>query len=448
MSMLQFRKLTVLMVSFCNSVSAQNPFIQDQFTADPSARVFDGKVYVYPSHDIPCTESRGRIGWFCMEDYHVFSSSNLTDWTDHGIIVSQNKVNWVDSTSYSMWAPDCIFRNGKYYFYFPTRPKDTIKNGRGFTIGVAISDKPTGPFIPQTEPIKNVRGIDPNVFVDKDGQAYLFWSAGNIYGAKMKDNLLELASEVKTLQQLPTKGLKEGPYLFERNGIYYLTYPHVENKTERLEYAIGDNPLGLFKMTGVIMDESTTGCWTNHHSIINFRNQWYLFYHHNDLSPQFDKNRSIRIDSLFFNEDGTIRKVTPTLRGVGLTNASQKIQIDRYTDISDKGVSITFLDTVNRFKGWMTIFDTRNAWTQYNSVDFGKKQFKSVVVRALSETGGTMQIHIDSIAGTVIAEIIIPKARDWKNIRAPLLKSEFGVHHLFVVLKDEGHVKIDWITFE
>jgi hypothetical protein len=132
------------------------------------------------------------------------------------------------------------------------------------------------PIPPEATPIKGVRGIDPNVFIDKDGQAYLYWSAGNIYGAKLKENMLELASEVKTLGELPTKGLKEGPYLFERNGIYYLTYPHVENKIERLEYAIGDNPLGPFKVTGVIMDESPTGCWTNHHSLLQFKNQWYF----------------------------------------------------------------------------------------------------------------------------------------------------------------------------
>ncbi len=125
-----------LMVLFfsINSTFAQNPFIMDQFTADPSARVFEGKVYVYPSHDILAGEGRGRPGWFCMEDYHVFSSPNLTDWIDHGVIVSQNKVNWVDSTSYSMWAPDCITKNGKYYFYFPSRPK----KGGFFSIGVAV----------------------------------------------------------------------------------------------------------------------------------------------------------------------------------------------------------------------------------------------------------------------------------------------------------------------
>src|SRR3972149_12172606 len=146
--------------------------------------------------------------------------------------------------------------------------------------------------------------------------------------------------------------------------------------------------MGPFNVIGVIMDESPTGCWTNHHSIIEFKDQLYLFYHHNDLSPHFDKNRSIRIDSLFFNEDGTIQKVIPTLRGVGVTNASQKIQIDRYSLISNEGASIAFLDTMNKFEGWKTILDAENAWIQYNSIDFGNNEFKSVNVKASSKTGG------------------------------------------------------------
>ena len=232
----------LLLVIITFNATAQNPIIRNQFSADPSARVFGGRVYIYPSHDILCTETKGKVGWFCMEDYHVFSSANLTDWTDHGVIVTQNKVNWVKPESYSMWAPDCIERNGKYYFYFPTTPKDS-NIAKGFTIGVAIADKPEGPFKTQELPIAGVRGIDPNVFIDKDGQAYLYWSQGNIYAAKLKKNMLELESQPVVLSALPTKGLKEGPYMFERKGIYYLTYPHVQNKTERLEYAIGDNPL-------------------------------------------------------------------------------------------------------------------------------------------------------------------------------------------------------------
>jgi hypothetical protein len=426
---------------------AQNPLITNQFTADPSARVFNGRMYVYPSHDIRATPGRGRAGWFVMEDYHVFSSANLTDWTDHGVIITQNKVPWVKPDSYSMWAPDCIFRNGKYFFYFPTTPKDTT-NGKGFTIGVAVADKPTGPFVPQATPIKNVRGIDPNVFIDKDGQAYLYWSQGNIYGAKLKENMLELASEPKTLGVLPAQGLKEGPYLFERNGIYYLTYPHVANKTERLEYATSTSPLGPFTVRGVLMDESPTGCWTNHHSIIDFKNQWYLFYHHNDLSPDFDKNRSIMLDSLFFNADGTIRKVRPTLRGVGLTDARQKIQLDRYSRLSDQGASIAFLDSSNSFRGWKTVFTTPASWVQYNGVSFGKQKLKTIIVRVAAAKGGRVQIRLDNAKGPVIGQLTIPPGSEWQELRTPLLTFEPGTHNLVVSSRNDAHVAIDWIKFE
>jgi arabinoxylan arabinofuranohydrolase len=425
---------------------AQNPIIRNQFSADPSARVFEGKVYLYPSHDILANKERGRPGWFCMEDYHVFSSTNLTDWIDHGIIISQDKVSWVNSKAYAMWAPDCIYRNGRYYFYFPAPAKDTTY-GRGFSIGVAVSDKPYGPFTPQSEPIKNVRGIDPNIFIDKDGQTYLYWSARIVYVAKLKENMLELASEPQLVEGLPDKGLKEGPYMFERNGIYYLTYPHVQDSTERLEYAVADNPIGPFTVTGVIMDESP-GCWTNHHSIIDYKNQWYLFYHYNDLSPQFDKNRSVRIDSLFFNEDGSIKKVIPTLRGVGVTDASTKIQIDRYSLRSNTGSSIEFLDTLNKFEGWKTILDSANVWIQYNSVDFGNNKVKSVNVRAKSKTGGSLQLRLDKMDSPVIAEVKISRDSEWNIFDFPVKEYRSGIHNLIVQLKNNSVIEIDWVSFK
>lgn len=437
--------LLALMLWF-NSLMAQNPLIQNQFSADPSARVFNGKVYLYPSHDIPVTPGHGKAGWFCMQDYHVFSSANLTDWTDHGVIVSQNKVPWADSTAYSMWAPDCIERAGKYYFYFPA----TAKSGtsRGFSVGVAIADKPYGPFIPQPSPIAGIHGIDPNVQIDKDGQVYIYWAQGNLYGAKLKDNMLELASEPVKLEGFPDKGLKEGPYLFERKGIYYMTYPHVANKIERLEYAMSASPLGPFKYAGVLMDESASGCWTNHQSIIEFKNQWYLFYHNDDLSPNFDKNRSVRADSLFFNEDGTIRKVIPTLRGVGATASTQKIQIDRFNATSMDGVGVTFLDTLNKFKGWKTTFSKANSWVKYNSVVFGKKAAGRIYVNACSATGGTLLISTDDKPGKVIAKLIIPKGNDWRIVTKTGLLMPAGVKNLIVQSKDGGSVDVDWISFK
>ncbi|HEY3371111.1 MAG TPA: family 43 glycosylhydrolase [Prolixibacteraceae bacterium] len=431
-----------------NSLSAQNPIVGDQFSADPTARVFKGKIYVFPSHDILTPAQKpGRKDWFCMEDYHVFSSENLTDWKDHGMIISQNKVKWVDASSYSMWAPDCIERNGKYYFYFPANKISTDPNGRkGFGIGVAIADQPEGPYLPLPEPIKGVDGIDPNVFIDKDGQAYLYWAQGNISVAKLKDNMTELASEPQVIANLPAKGLKEGPFMFERMGIYYLTIPHVENKIERLEYAIGDNPMGPFKMAGVVMDESPLNCWTNHQSFVQYKGQWYLFYHQDAYSPKFDKNRSISIDSLFFNTDGSIRKVIPTYRGVGLTSAMENIQLDRYSKLSKDGASIAFIDTVNTFAGWKTILKAPEAWVQYNSVDFGTKKLKSLEVKALSANGGTVQIHLDQVDGPLLAEITIPKAGDWKTTEAKVSKPPKGVHTLFVVSKAAA-LEIDWIRF-
>ncbi len=441
---------TLIIVQFFLFITvslAQNPIVRDQFTADPSARSFNGKVYVYPSHDIIAEEGKGREGWFCMEDYHVFSSENLTDWEDHGVIVSQKNVEWANPDSYSMWAPDCVEKNGKYYFYFPTLVKDSTI-GRGFGIGVAVADKPEGPFVPQAKPIKGIFGIDPNILIDKDGQAYIYWSMRELFVAKLKDNMIELASEPQVIKELPSVGLKEGPWMFERNGIYYMTYPHVNDKIERLEYAIGDNPMGPFKYTGVIMDESPMNCWTNHLSIMEHNGQWYLFYHQNELSPKFDKNRSICVDSLFFNSDGTIQKVKPTLRGVGLTQASDKIEIDRYSDKSEDGSSIEFIDSLDTFKGWKTILSKKGAWIKYNSVSFGRAKQKTLELKASSYTGGTLQVYLDKIGGTLISEVVLQEGTCSKTVEAKVLKYPKGINNLVVALKEEGVVEIDWIKFK
>lgn len=425
------------------ALQAQNPIIRDQFTADPTARVFEGKLYVYPSHDIPSPIDRLKE-WFCMADYHVFSSENLTDWTDHGVILSQENVPWVAPESYSMWAPDCVYKNGKYYFYFPSTPKG--EGMRGFNIGVAVADKPYGPFTPQASPIKGVMGIDPCVLVDKDGQAYIYWSGRGMSVAKLKENMLELATEPVQIAGLP-EGFKEGPFAFERNGKYYFTFPWVKDKTETLAYAMGDSPMGPFEFKGIIMDESPVGCWTNHHSLVEYKGQWYLFYHHNDYSPEFDKNRSIRADSLFFNPDGTIQKVIPTLRGVGLTDARKEIQLDRYSRLSDKGAAIDYLNQANKFEGWKTLLSTDGAWVQYNRVDFGKQAPRKVKARVLSASGGTLQIRIDGAAGTVIAEVKVPKGNQWTEIEAPVRSGKSGIHDLYVSLKGNNEVAIDWLSF-
>src|SRR6185437_17125636 len=194
--------------------------------------------------------------------------------------------------------------------------------------------------------------------------------------------------------------------------------------------------------------ESPTGCWTNHQSIIQYKNQWYLFYHHNDYSPQFDKARSIRADSLTFNDDGTIKKVVPTLRGIGLTNATSEIQVDRYSAISRQGASISFLDTADRFKGWKTAFSENGAWVQYNSVDFGEKPFRSVLVKAMAEGDNMLEIHNGDIDGPVIASVKITETGDWKTIQAPVSKYTPGIQNIFVLSKGNTPLSVDWIKFE
>jgi hypothetical protein len=270
---------------------------------------------------------------------------------------------------------------------------------------------------------------------------------GQIFVAKLKENMLELDSEPMVIENLPQKGLKEGPWVFERNGIYYLTFPHVENRIERLEYAIGNSPVGPFKMTGVIMDESPTGCWTNHHSIVEYNQQWYLFYHHNDYSPKFDKNRSIRVDSLFFNADGTIQNVKPTLRGVGLSSAEQPIEIDRYSAMSESGASIAFIDSSNVFKGWKTLLSQQAAWVQYNKVESTGKKLKTIKVKALSESGGTLQVRLNSPQGAVVSEIVVPPSNTWQVIDTRIAGLKPGIYDLVVLLNDGGAVEVDWIQF-
>ena len=453
-------------------MSAQNPIIRDQFSADPTARVFNNKVYVYPSHDIVPPEGQ-RQDWFCMEDYHVFSSENLTDWTDHGVIVTQNKVPWVRPDSYSMWAPDCVERNGKYYFYFPSAPK----GGMGFGVGVAIADSPEGPFVCESEPIKGINGIDPCVLLASDGNAYIFWGNGRC--AKLKDNMKELADDtpkekvkwgerefemygVNCLKGLPSRQA-EGPFAFEYNGNYYLTYPYVRENTEVLGYAMSKNPMGPYEYKGIIMAEHENGCWTNHHSIINYKGQWYLFYHHNDFSPRDDKRRSVCIEKLYFNADGTIKEVKPTMRGVGINKATEKIEIDRFS-ASSSDVTTQLIDTINTFRSFEATLPVKGSWMRYNDIDFSCITDGYVIVKAKASENTKFFIREKAANGKIIAKVdltVKPEApagmpamfrRDfsnqWLSLTAPLDYTPKGVTDLVITVEGDAGISVDNVQFK
>ncbi len=448
-------------------MQAQNPIIRDQFTADPTARVFNNKVYLYPSHDIVPPAGQ-RQDWFCMEDYHVFSSENLTDWTDHGVIITQNKVPWVRPDSYSMWAPDCVERNGKYYFYFPSAPKD----GRGFGIGVAVADRPEGPFICEPEPIKGISGIDPCVLQASDGNAYIFWGAGRC--AKLKPNMKELADDtpkekvkfgnrefemygVNCLKDLPNRQA-EGPFAFEYNGNYYLTYPYVRENTEVLGYAMSKNPMGPYEYKGLIMPEHENGCWTNHHSIINYKGQWYLFYHQNAFSPRDDKRRSVQIDKLFFNPDGTIKEVKKTMRGVGVNKATEKIEIDRYSTASSD-VTTSLIDTVNTFRGYQASLPKKGSWLHYADVDFSPITDAYLIVNAKAGGNTEFCVREKNAKGKVIARVTMnvvtqmgqfrrDQSNQWLTQTVNLEYVPKGVTDLCVTCEGDAEVSINWVQFK
>ncbi len=476
--------ITLLLLFSACVCKAQNPVITGQYTADPTARVFCGKMYLYPSHDIVPPEGQ-RQDWFSMADYHVFSSENLTDWTDHGVIVSQQTVPWGNPEGYSMWAPDCVYKNGKYYFYFPDAPK----SGRGFAVGVATADSPEGPFTCEPEPIKGISGIDPCVLIDDDGSAYIYWQGMGLRGAKLKDNMKELDGELTPVSlpanvQVPAnaprmmvggqpmeglpEGFKEGPFAFRRGQWYYLTFPWVRgdtsngaNPTETLAYAMSKNPLGPWDFKGIIMAEHDNQCWTNHHSIVEYQGQWYIFYHRNDYSPGDDKRRSVRIEKIAFNSDGTIQEVFQTLRGVGITKATEKIQPDRYSQASE-GVSIAFTDTLNRFNGWQVSLPQKGSWVRYNDVDFSSLTDGYVVVCAKASQNTEFclkeQTKTGRGSGKTIARLKLtvknengPFRRDmsgqWITLTAPLEYMPKGLSDL-VITCEGGGVDIDWVQFK
>ena len=463
---------TIVLFVAATVATAQNPIIRDQFTADPTARVFNGKVYLYPSHDIFPPEGQ-RQDWFCMEDYHVFSSENLTDWTDHGVIVTQNKVPWVRPDSYSMWAPDCVEKNGKYYFYFPSVPDSAM---RGFGVGVAVADSPEGPFVPEPEPIKGINGIDPCVLLASDGNAYIFWGAGRC--AKLKDNMKELADDtpkekvkwgerefemygVNCLKDLPSRQA-EGPFAFEANGWYYLTYPYVREKTEVLGYAMSKNPMGPYEYKGIIMAEHPN-CWTNHHSIVNFKGQWYLFYHQNAFSPNDDKRRSAQIEKLYFNADGTIQEVKPTLRGVGINQATERIEIDRFSTASSD-VTSQLIDTVNTFRSYEATLPVKGSWLKYNDIDFSCLTDGYMIISAKATGNTKFFIREKAADGKILAKVemtVKPETpagapamfrRDftnqWLTLTAPLEYTPKGVSDLVITCEGDAGVSVDWVQFK
>jgi hypothetical protein len=318
------------------------PLISHIYTADPSAQIFDGKIYLYPSHDedtgITTTGDGDR---FDMRDYHVFSMDKPGGpVTDHGVALSLGDVPWAGR---QLWAPDAAEKNGKYFLYFPAKDKQDI-----FRIGVATGTSPAGPFMAEPEPIPGSFSVDPAVFKDTDGEYYLYvggiwggqlqrWSSGNYLAedqypaddqpalapkvARMSDDMLTFAEELRDVQILDQDGTPiltgdndrrffEAAWVHKYNGKYYFSYS--TGDTHYIVYATGDSPYGPFTYQGVIL-EPVLG-WTNHHSIVEFEGKWYLFYHDTEVSEGQTHLRNVKMTELTHKADGSIQTINPFVK--------------------------------------------------------------------------------------------------------------------------------------
>jgi hypothetical protein len=338
----------------------QNPFVRDIYTADPSAHVWeDGRLYVYPSHDIAPPR-----GCDLMDKYHVYSTDDMVNWIDHGQILEASQVPWASPLANGgkfMWAPDCVYKNGKYYFYFPHPDKDPWNST--WKIGIAVSDKPASDFQVLEHTLIGLPEngeIDPCVFIDDDGQAYFYYGGGSrCYGAKLKDNMVELDGELQPMTGL--YDFHEGTWVFKRNGIYYLTYADNNSGANQLRHATSSSPLGPWSHKGVYLKPTTSD--TSHGSVVEYKGQWWAFYHTADLSG-IGSLRSICVDSLFFNEDGTIKTVRQTKdMGKPYKNTLRTVPgTIEAEDFNEGGQGIAYWDNSNE----NMYSEYRNDWVDIN----------------------------------------------------------------------------------
>jgi hypothetical protein len=316
------------------------PLVTHIYTADPSAHVFNGRIYIYPSHDIESNVSQDdEGGHFDMKDYHVLSMDSIGGKvTDHGVALDIKNVPWAGR---QMWAPDAAFKNGKYYLYFPAKDKKDV-----FHIGVATSASPEGPFKAEPNYIKGSYSIDPAVFTDTDGKSYMYfggiwggqlqrWSDGKYdsAGSKtdlkqdslpaigprvalMSNNMLSFSGPVREIKILDPEGKPllggdhdrrffEAAWMHKYNGKYYFSYS--TGDTHFIAYATGTSPYGPFTYQGVVLNPVVG--WTNHHSIVEINGKWYLFYHDSVFSGDKTHLRTVKVTELKYRPDGTIETI-------------------------------------------------------------------------------------------------------------------------------------------
>lgn len=321
----------LLTLAWCLRLSAAtNPIITNLFTADPAAMVYNDTVYLYTGHD---EAKDGEM--FTMKDWVCFSSKDMNTWTEHGPIMRVTDFKWATRDA---WASQCIERNGKFYFYAAVRSGNPHP---GMAIGVAVSDRPTGPFVDargsalvtddMTPSPNGWDDIDPTVFIDDDGTAWLCWGNPNCYLAKLKPNMVELDGAI---QKINVPNYTEGPWLYKRRKLYYLVYAAFAHQgmSEKICYATATNITGRWTYRGILTDQAKNS-YTIHPAVLEFHGQSYFFYHNATLTLNGQKGalgrRSVCVEYLYYNPDGTIQPIQQTVEGVSVPPKQDVLSVEK-----------------------------------------------------------------------------------------------------------------------
>jgi len=445
---------------------ADNPIIQTKYTADPAPMVYNDTVFLYTSHD----EENADV--FLMKNWLLYTSTDMVNWTDHGQVASLYDFKWADKAitgwggfENGAWAPQCIEKDGKFYMYCPVQ-------GRG--IGVLVANSPYGPF---TDPIGkpliggNYDSIDPTVFIDNDGQAYLYWGNPNLWYVKLNKDMISFTGDpikdpsvAKVKDQPDPFHYQEGPWAYKRNGKYYMAYAST-CCPEGICYAMSNSPTGPWQYKGSIMDGDPRSSG-NHPGIIDYKGSTYVFGFNyaivkQTMSKHYER-RSVCVEKLTFNNDGTIQKLPfwkVTSDATQLSTLNPYVRIEAETMAYSDGLKITKSPIWERDDIWNHgkkmgemnfVTSIHNGdYIKVQGVDFSKGA-STVDVCVASLYGGKIEIHTDKIDGPIMGTINVTTSGEgdrWKTITTPV-KSIKGVHDLFFVFRGEKDLfNFDWWKF-
>ncbi len=414
-------KLTTLLCLLgFTSLQAQNPFVQTWCTSDPAPMVHGGTMYVYTGHD------EDNADFFWMQEWRVYSTQDMVNWTDHGSPLALESFSWADDRA---WASQCVERNGKFYWYICAHSK--ISNG--MAIGVAVGDSPTGPFRDAIGKPLFENGswdhIDPTVLIDDDGQAWLMWGNPQCYYLKLNEDMISYSGELGLLDMTEEafggpvmskreKGKQykdsyvEGPWLTKRNGTYQLLYA-AGGVPEHISYSTAPSPTGPWKYAGEIMPLCDTKSFTNHCGVADYKGHSYFFYHTGKLPNGGGFGRSVAVEEFKYNADGSFPTIMPTDEGVKpLEKFDPYRKVEAETMAFSKGVKTEQNDEVGVY-----VTDIHNGdYIKLQNVHFCYKMPRTFTARVASGLrGGQIEIRLDSVAGKLLGTLNVPGTGGWEK---------------------------------